>query len=152
MGEKLKEVGQVFWNPLWKLLSPLNMAHVCVSSYNWVIFLSLSHTNSMCHHTFSFQSKSALIFHHIMFLVLIESMLPSHLSCLIMFKGSFTSNHPSVVLPISISCVSPYSFDPPSHITFLCQFHVDDGGYIMALLRRVFPVTSTHYPRIRLRN
>jgi hypothetical protein len=48
-------------------------------------------------------------FCHIMFLVLIESILPSHLSCLIMFKGSFTSNHPSVVLPVSISCVSPYS-------------------------------------------
>jgi hypothetical protein len=61
-GEKLKEVGQVFWNPLWQLLSPLNMAPVCVSSYSWVICLSLSHTNSMCHYTFSFQSKSALIF------------------------------------------------------------------------------------------
>jgi hypothetical protein len=74
-------------------------------------------------------------FRHIMFLVLVESMLPSQLSCFIMFKGSFTSNHPSAVLPVSISCVSPYSFDSPSYITFLCQFHVDDGGYIKALLR-----------------
>jgi hypothetical protein len=33
-------------------------------------------------------------YHHIMFLVLIESMLPSHLSCLTMFKGSFIqTNH-----------------------------------------------------------
>jgi hypothetical protein len=124
VGEKLKEVGQVFGNPLWQLLSPLNMAHVCVSSYSWVIRLSLSHTNSMCHHTF-LSSRRVLLFRHITFLVLIESMFPSHLSCLIMFKGSFTSNHPSAVFPVSISYVSPYSFDSPSYITFLCQFHVD---------------------------
>jgi len=46
-------------------------------------------------------------FHHIMFLVLVESMLPSQFSCLIMFKGISTSNHPSTVLLVSISCVSP---------------------------------------------
>jgi hypothetical protein len=60
-GGGLKEVGQVFWNPLWQLLlSPLNMAPVCVSSYSWVICLSLSHTNSMCHYTFS--SRRVLLF------------------------------------------------------------------------------------------
>jgi hypothetical protein len=133
-GGEIEGSGSSFWNPLWQLLSPLNMAPVCVSSYSWVIHLSLSHTNSMCHHTFS-SSRRVLLFRHITFLVLVESMLPSQLSCLIMFKGSFTSNHPSAVLPVSISCVSPYSFDSPSYITFLCQFHVDDGGYIKALLR-----------------
>jgi hypothetical protein len=61
VGEKLKEVGQVFGNPLWQLLSPLNMAPICVSFYSWVIPLSLSHTNSMRCHTFFVQSKSALI-------------------------------------------------------------------------------------------
>jgi hypothetical protein len=29
-------------------------------------------------------------------------------------------------------------------ITFLCQFHVDDGGYIKALLRRVFSCRLQH--------
>jgi hypothetical protein len=43
------------------VISPLNMAPICVSSYSWVIFLSLSHTNSMCHHTFFSNSKSSLI-------------------------------------------------------------------------------------------
>jgi hypothetical protein len=60
-GEELKEVGQVFENPLWKLLPPLKMAHVFISSYSWVILLSLSHTNSMCHHTFS-SSRRVLLF------------------------------------------------------------------------------------------
>jgi hypothetical protein len=64
-GGKLKEVGQLFWNPLWQLLSPLNMALVCGSSYSWVICFHLSHIDSMCHPNFSFQSKSALIFCHI---------------------------------------------------------------------------------------
>jgi hypothetical protein len=54
-------MGQAFWNSLWQLLSPLNMEPVCISSYSWVIYLSLSHTNSMCRYTFLFQSKSALI-------------------------------------------------------------------------------------------
>jgi hypothetical protein len=74
-------------------------------------------------------------FRHITFLVLIESMLPSQFSCLIMFKGIFTSNHSSAVFLVSISCVSPYSFDSPSYITFSCQFCVDDGGYIKTLLQ-----------------
>ena len=139
----MKEVGQVFENPLWHILSPLNMAPVCVSSYSWVIRLSLSHTNSMCRHTFS-SSRRLLLFSSHYILVLIESMLPSQLSCLIMFKGSFTSNHPSTVFPVSISRVSPYSFDSPYYITFLCQFHVVDGGYIKALLRSVFSCRLQH--------
>jgi hypothetical protein len=134
---KLKEVGQVFENPLWYLLSPLSMEPVCVSSYSWVILFSLSHTNSMCRHTFSSSRRVLLLLSHYI-LVLDKSMLPSQLSCLIMFKGSFNSNHPSAILPVSISYVSPYSLDSPSYITFLCQFCVDDGGYIKALLRRVF--------------
>jgi hypothetical protein len=138
MGEKIEGSGSNFWNLLWQLLSPLNMEHVFISSYSWVIFFYLSHTNSMFCHTFLFQSKSALNFCHIICLVLIESMFPSQLSCFIMFKGSFTSNHPSKILPIYVSCVIPYTFDSPSHVTLLSQFHVDDGRYIKALLRRVF--------------
>jgi hypothetical protein len=61
VGGKLKEVGQVFGNPLWKILSPLNMAHVFISSCSWVIFLSLSHTNSICRHNFS-SSRRILLF------------------------------------------------------------------------------------------
>jgi hypothetical protein len=136
-------VGQFFENPLWNILSPLNMAPVCVLSYSWVIHLSLSHTNSMCHHTFSSSQRVLLLSSHYI-LVLVESMLPSQFSCLIMFKGSFTSKHPSAVLAVSISCVSPYSFDSPSCITFLCQFHVANGGYIKDLLRQVFSSRLQH--------
>jgi hypothetical protein len=93
---------------------------------------------------FFFQSKSSLIFRLITLLVLVESMLPSQLSCLIMLKGSFTSNHPSTVFPVYISCFSPYSFNSPSYITFLCQFRADYGGYIKALLRRVFSCQLQH--------
>jgi hypothetical protein len=75
---------------------------------------------------------------HLFLLVLVDSMLPSQLSCLIMLKGKFTSNHPSTILPVFISCVNPYSFDSPSYITLLHLFRVDDGGYIKALLLRVF--------------
>ena len=42
-------------------LSPLNMALVCVFSYSWVIFLSLSHTNPMSHYTPLAYPKSALV-------------------------------------------------------------------------------------------
>jgi hypothetical protein len=102
---------------------------------------------------FFIQSKSALIVITLHSWYSSSQCLPSQLSCLIMFKGSFTSNHPSAVFPVSISCVSPYSFDSPSYITFLCQFHVDDGGYIKALLRRVFSCRLQHIILgIRLRN
>jgi hypothetical protein len=66
-GEKLKEVSQVFENPLWHLLSPLNMVHVCISSYSWVICLSLSHTNSMCCHTFPSSRRVLLLSSHYIF-------------------------------------------------------------------------------------
>jgi hypothetical protein len=51
---------------------------------------------------FFFPTKECSYYCHITFLVLVESMLPSHLSCLTMFKGSFFPNQPSAVLPISI--------------------------------------------------
>jgi hypothetical protein len=67
VGGKLKEVGQVFQNPLWQLFSPLNMAPICILSYSWVIFLSSSHINSMCFHTFSFSRRVLLLSsHHIL--------------------------------------------------------------------------------------
>jgi hypothetical protein len=136
-------VSQVFENPLWQLFSPLNMAPICVSSYSWVIHLFLIHTNSMCFHTFSSIRRLLLLLPHYI-LVLVKSMLPSQLSCLIMFKEILNSNHPSIVLPVSISCVSTYSFYSPYYITFLCQFSVTIGGYIKALLRRVFPYRLQH--------
>jgi len=40
------------------LLLSLKMAHVCISSYSSVIFLSLSHTNPIIPHTTSTHSKS----------------------------------------------------------------------------------------------
>jgi hypothetical protein len=94
-GGEIERSGSIFWNPLWKLLlSPLNMAHVCVSSYSWVICLSLSHTNSMCHYTFSFQSKSALI------VITLCSWYSSSQCCQVIFHASqcsrevsFQTNH-----------------------------------------------------------
>jgi len=36
------------------------MAHVCILSYSWVIFLSQSRTNVMCHFTSSTPSKNVI--------------------------------------------------------------------------------------------
>jgi hypothetical protein len=134
VGGKLKKLGQVFGNPLWQLLSPLNMEPICVSSYSWVIFLSSSHTNSMRLHSFS-SSQRVLLFpsHYILGTHQVNAsksvVMPHHV------QGSFNSSHPFVVLPVSISYVSTYSFNSPSYITLLCQFHVNDGGYIKDLLQ-----------------
>jgi len=48
---------------------------------------------------------------------------------------SITKFHPRVSL-----C----SFELSSCITFLCQFHVDDGGNIMALLQRIYSCQLQH--------
>jgi hypothetical protein len=64
VGGKLKKLGQFFGNPLWKLFSPLNMAHVCVSTYSWVINLSMGHTNSMCLHKFLSNRRVLLLSSH----------------------------------------------------------------------------------------
>jgi hypothetical protein len=62
-GGEIEGSGSIFWNPLWKLLPPLNMALGFITSYSWIIFLPLIHTNSMCRHNFSFQLLCA--FHHL---------------------------------------------------------------------------------------
>jgi hypothetical protein len=58
------------------------------------------------------------------------------------FKGSIRLESQ----PSQISClntrVSPCSFDLP--ITSLCPFHVIDGGYIKALLRRAYSCRPQH--------
>jgi len=93
---KLKEVGQVFGNPLWKLLSPLNMTLVCVSSFSWVIRLSMSHTNSMCHHTY-FSSQRVLLLpsHYILVIrrvnVVKSVVVPHHVQGKFHFKPSICS-------------------------------------------------------------
>jgi hypothetical protein len=138
MGEKIEGSGSSFLESF--------MAAIFTLEHSTCLCLILQLGNLLVSESYQFHVSSYFFipvkkcsyFHHIMFLVLIYSLLSSYLSCLIMFKGSFTSNHPSIVLPISISYVSPYSFDPPSYITFLCQFHVNDGGYIKALLRQVY--------------
>jgi hypothetical protein len=62
VGEKLKEVGQVFGKHYGTcLLSPLNMVSICISSYNWIIYLYLSHTNPMIHYTPSTHLKSSMV-------------------------------------------------------------------------------------------
>jgi hypothetical protein len=72
---------------------------------------------------------------YVFFYILVESMLPSHFLYLTMFKGSFTSNQLFYIITNFHPRFIPYSFNPTSYITLWCQFHVDDGGYIMALLR-----------------
>jgi hypothetical protein len=136
-GGKFEGSGSVFWKALWQLFVVTLEHGTCfVLSYSWVIFLSLSHTNPMSHYTPSTHPKSAPVIVALCFgLYLIESMLPSHLSCLTMFKGSFIPNQPLCSITNLHPCVSLCSFDLLSYITFLCQFHVDDGGHIMALLR-----------------
>jgi hypothetical protein len=136
-GGNLREVGQVFWKALWQLfvvtLEHGTCLHLVLQLGN---FLSLSHTNPMSHYTPSAHPKSAPVIITLCFgLSLIESMLPSHFSCLTMFKGSFIPNQPLCSITNLHPHVSLCSFDLSSYITFLCQFHVDDGGHIMALLR-----------------
>jgi hypothetical protein len=103
------------------------------------VIFTLEHGTYLC---LVLQFGNLLVFESYQFHVSLYILIPAeelyflrHLSCLIMFKGSFTSNHPSTVLPIFVSYVSPYSFNPPSHITLIFHFHVDDGRYIKALLR-----------------
>jgi hypothetical protein len=137
VGENLREVSQFFAKNYGScLLSPLNMAPICVLSYSWVICLFLSHTNPMSHYTPSAHPKSALVIIALYFgLYLIDSMFSSHFSCLTMFKGSFSPNQPLCSITNLHPHVSLLSFDLLSYITFLCYFCVNDGGHIMALLR-----------------
>jgi hypothetical protein len=59
VGGELKEVGQVFGkNHGSCLFSPLKLALVFISSYSWVIYLSLSYTNPVSPHTPSPHLKS----------------------------------------------------------------------------------------------
>jgi hypothetical protein len=127
--ENLREVGQFFEKHYGScLLFPLNMAPICVLSYIWVNCLSLSHTNPMSHYTPSSHPKSAPIIVTPCFgLSLIQSMLPSHLSCLTMFKGSFNPNQPLCNITNFHPRVSLCSFDLSYYNTFLCQFRVDEG-------------------------
>jgi hypothetical protein len=152
-GGGIERSGSSFWNPLWQLLlSPFTTTLVCVSSYNWVICMSLSHTNSMCHYTFLFQLKSVLIF------ITLCSWYSSSQCCQVIFvhyivQGKFHFKPSICSITIFHSCVSPYSFNPPSHITFLCMFRVDDEViHHGPPSTSIFLSTSTDYPGIRLRN
>jgi hypothetical protein len=61
MGEKIGKwvkFGNLYGS---SLLLPLNMAPVYIMSYSWVIHLSLSHLNSMCHHTFLFKENLMVV-------------------------------------------------------------------------------------------
>lgn len=90
-GKIERKVGQLLWKTIRHLVfSPLNMAHVCVSSYSWVISLSLS---------------LALVIVTLCWSYLVESMLPIPLSCHRMFKGSVILNQSSYnIVSFSSSC------------------------------------------------
>jgi hypothetical protein len=127
-GGKIERSGSRFWKTLCKcLLSPLNMALVYVFPYIWVIFLSLSHTNSMSH-SYSFDSfEESLWLYHIMFgftrrVNATKSLvMPCNVQGKFHFKPTICSIikfHPHV---------SPYSFNPPYYIT-LCVYFMSMMG------------------------
>ena len=97
---------------------------------------------------YSFGSPDEI--HRIHCIILFWSM-SSFCCCASVFKGSICLESQ----PSQISCfntrVSPCSFDLP--ITSLCPFRVVDGGYIKALLRRVYSCQLQHIIQgLRLRN
>jgi len=79
-----------------------------------------------------------------MFWSIIQSVFPSILSCLTMFKGSFNPNRPLCSITNLHPHVSLCSFNPLSYIIFMCHFRVDDGGNITGLLRRVYSYRIQH--------
>jgi hypothetical protein len=62
VGEKLKEVGQVFGKHHSNcFFVSLEHAPICVLSHSWVMFLSLSYNNTMIPHTPSAHTNIALV-------------------------------------------------------------------------------------------
>jgi len=131
------------------------MEPICISPNNWSIQSPLSHTNPMSPITPSAHPKSASVIVTLCFGPFLKRVKVAK-SCVVPHnvQGKSFNFRPTIYNITSFHpCVSPHSYNPPYYITFLWQFRVDDGGYIMASLRQVFfPSNSTHYPRIRLRN
>jgi hypothetical protein len=63
------------------------------------------------------------------------------MSCLSV-QGKYLPQESTITNSYFNTRFSPCSFDPP--ITSLCQFHIVDGGYIKALLRRVYLCQLQH--------
>jgi hypothetical protein len=104
------------------LLSPLNMAPICVLSYSWVICLSLSHTNPMSPHTPSTSPEEYLVIVALCFGLSLSRVnvaksffVPHNVQGKFHFKPTTLQYY-----HISSSCQYPYSFDLSSYITFLC--------------------------------
>jgi hypothetical protein len=133
VGGNLREVGQVLERIM--VLFVVSLEHgTCLHLVLQLGNLLVSESYQSYESLYSFDSpKECPSYCHTMLLV--NSMLPSHFSCLTMFKGSFSLSPPLCSITNLHPHVSLCSFDPSSYITFLCQFHVDDGGHIMALLR-----------------
>jgi hypothetical protein len=118
------------------LLSPLNMAPICVLSYSWVIFLSLIHTNPMSHHTPSSSPKECPSYrsHYVLVYLSLSQCFQVICHASQCSREVLTQINHSTVLPTFI--LMSVCIHLIYHITSLsCQFHVDDGGHIMALLR-----------------
>ena len=108
------------------MLPPLNMAFVRILSYSWVVSLYLIHSNLMIPNTSLNHTKSYLVIVMLFWSSLIKSMLPSHLSCHLMFTGSYILNKSSYsITDLSSSCHPPLIWSimldqcPPSMIVFL---------------------------------
>ena len=138
----------------WKLLLfPLNMAHVCVLSYSWVLFLNLSHTNLMSLYTPSHHLKSSPV---ITTLCLVISgwfnatkslVIPSNVQGTL----QYFLHHPTV-LSTYHPCFNPYSFDllitSSSCIDSCWWWGIHQGPPSMS----IFMSNSTHNLGIRLKN
>jgi hypothetical protein len=116
-----------------------------VSSYSFESFISeplLFIPFNVSSYSFdSFEEIHWLLSHnHTWSSCFVETMLPSNSLCCNMFKGSQPLHfHP---------CVSSPSFDPSLFINILICFMIHHGPPSMIL----FPSTSTHYLRVRIRN
>ena len=111
------------------------MAHVCTLSSSWVIFLSQSCTNVICHLTSSTPSKNVIELSVIIFLGLI-SWVNAARSCvmpLIVQEKVVILCQPLQYCQPLCQFVLDYSIKPISYD----QFRVIDVGFIMALLWRI---------------
>lgn len=135
-GKKLKEWVKFDWKFYWQLFA-VALEH---GTYLYFVsqlgnpFASWVKTISMSHYSPLSLSKNALFIVALCFGPKIPSsqMLPSHVLCLTMFKGSLSHNH-YIVSIIHLVSVCIY-FGLLHQITLLYKFRVDDGGLIMDLL------------------
>ena len=134
--KQLKGSGSSLFETLWQLLlSPLNMSHIHILSYSWVISLFLSHANIMRPYTHLNHSNYALV---IVRLCLVISSWFNVANSLVMPYNFQDKLQPSSIILqyywsfILVLVLTHLIYHVMSSSFFLC---VDDGGLIKAFLR-----------------